>query len=108
MSFTSTVQKWFSVEFGGSLHLPDGWFGRPYDNQHILTSISENRNEFSITLDYKLVLTFEGLQSVKAVNRELVFGPFRILRFEWVDIKEGHRHIKDYRGGEAKIVLAPG
>jgi hypothetical protein len=108
MSFASNVQQWFNVEMGGSLHLPDGWYGRPYDNQHMLTAINESGSDLSITLDYNLILSFEGLQSVAPTSRELVFGPFSKLRFEWMDAQDGRRRTKDYSGGEAKIVSAPG
>jgi len=62
MSFTETVQNWFKDQWGGSLLLPDGW---------------------TVVLDQKLTLLFEGLKSVKAQKRELIFGPFKKLRFDW-------------------------
>lgn len=108
MTFVNSIQKWFGVEFGGSLYLPDGWFGRPYDNQHILTAISETEDSLIITLDHKIVLCFEGLRAVDATSRELVLGPFTKLRFEWEDAKGGQRVTKEYESGVAKIVAAPG
>lgn len=109
MSFTNTVQQWFKDEWGGSLFLPDGWYGRPYDNQHALTSVEETGEDLTILLDGKLKLRFEGLKSVEARKGELVFGSFAKLRFDWetygADIKHG---TKEYLAGEAKIVSAPG
>jgi hypothetical protein len=108
MSFANTVQNWFKTEWGGSLLLPDGWYGRPYDNQHALTSVKETGEALTVVLDQKLRLHFEGLKSVEARKTELVFGPFDSLRFDWetygTDIKRG---TKEYRTGEAKIVSAP-
>jgi hypothetical protein len=106
MPFTNTVQQWFKAQMGGSLYLPDGWYGRPYDNQHILTSIDEAGNDFTLTLDHDLVLQFKGLQAVNPTARELIFGPFSKLRFEWGE--DGRRLTKEYDGGEVKIVSAPG
>jgi hypothetical protein len=109
MSFANTVQRWFRDEWGGSLLLPDGWYGRPYDNQHALTSVDGTGENLTVILDRKLTLQFEGLKSVEARKGELVFGPFDKLRFDWesygTDLKRG---TKEYQAGEAKIVSAPG
>lgn len=106
MPHASTVQQWFNAHMGGSLYLPDGWYGRPYDNQHLLTSIAEAGNELSMTLDRNLMLKFEGIQAVNSTVRELIFGPFSKLRFEWSE--NGKRLTKEYYGGEVKIVSPPG
>jgi len=72
----------------------------------MLTSIKEVDDNLTIVLDDKLVLEFEGLQAVNPTLRDLTLGPFRILRFE--RIMGGQRLTKEYNGGEAKILLAPG
>ncbi len=108
MSFTNTVQQWFKDEWGGSLFLPDGWYGRPYDNQHALTSVEESGSALTIVLDRKLTLHFEGLKSVKAQKRELTFGPFEKLRFDWESFgTDGGHGTKEYQGGEVKILTGP-
>lgn len=109
MNFTNTVQRWFKDEWGGSLLLPDGWYGRPYDNQHALTSIEESDDTLTIVLDRKLTLRFDGLKSVKVQERELTFGPFEKLRFDWESFgTDGKRGNKEYQTGEVKILAAPG
>ena len=108
MSAKTVVQQWFNAKFGGSLLLPDGWYGRPHDNQHMLTSIDENGDDLSVTLDNRLTLRFKGLQTVIPTDRELIFGPFRRLCFEWNRIGEKRRLTKEYDSGEVKIVTAPG
>jgi len=108
MPVATIVQQWFNARFGGSLFLPDGWYGRPYDNQHMLTSIDENGDDLSMTLDNRLTLHFKGLQAVTPTARELIFGPFAKLRFEWDSVEGGHRQTKEYDNGEVRIVLAPG
>ena len=105
MNFTNTIQRWFKDEWGGSLLLPDGWYGRPYDNQHGLTSVEESGEILTIVLDQKLTLRFEGLKSVKAQKRELIFGPFDKLRFDWESFgTDGKRGTKEYQSGEVKIL----
>ncbi len=109
MRFTTVIQDWFRDEGGGTLVLPDGWYGRPYDNQHMLTSIDESGGALTIVLDRKLTLRFEGLRSVEARGRELVFGPFDILRFNWEGFgADTRRGTKEFQSGEAKVVSGPG
>ena len=109
MRFTHIIQKWFKDEGGGSLVLPDGWYGRPYDDQHAVTSIDESGEALALVLDQKLALHFEGLKSVQVWKRELVFGPFDKLCFEWEAYGTGGEHgAKEYGTGEVKIVPAPG
>jgi hypothetical protein len=109
MRFSNIVQEWFKKEWGGSLLLPDGWFGRPYDNQHSLTSVEESGDDLSLILDRKLFLRFRGLKFVHERGHELVFGPFEELCFEWESYgADAKRQAKEYRTGEAKIVSAPG
>ena len=108
MSIKTIVQTWFAENFGGSLFLPDGWYGRPYDNQHNLTSIDENRDSVVIVLDNRITLQFVGLHAVKPAARELVFGPFAKLRVEVDSIGDGRRTLREYGSGEVKIVSAPG
>ncbi len=109
MRFAYVIQQWFKDEWGGSLVLPDGWYGRPYDNQHAVTSVDELGDGLTLILDQKLTLRFEGLKSVDVRNRELVFGPFDKLRFEWEAYgTSGEHEAKEYQTGEVKIVPAPG
>ena len=102
------IQKWFSDHWGGSLLLPDGWFGRPYDNKHSLTTMSENGDEFTLVLDAKLTLRFEGLKAVEVQGQDLVLGPFDKLTFQWESFGSPAAHgNKEYRSGEAKISGGP-
>jgi hypothetical protein len=104
MSFARDIEHWFGTEWGGSMVLPDGWFGRPYDNQHMLTSVTENDGEVTLVLDDILRLHFTGLKSVRANGHELILGPFEHLRFEWTPYGGGRLTTKDYLSGEVKIV----
>ncbi len=85
----------------GSLLLPDGWYGRPYDNQHTLTSIVESGGALTVVLDSKVTLCFRGLKSVRKAKYDLVIGPFEYLRFDWESFGPGdERGTKEYRSGE--------
>ena len=84
--------------------LPDGWFGRPYDNQHALTSVTGYDDELTLVLDGILHLHFEGLESIQIEEHELILGPFKSLRFQWTPYGGGQLTTRDYRDGEVKIV----
>jgi hypothetical protein len=108
MTFIDETRKWFSREWGGSLILPDGWFGRPYGAQHSLTDVRLTSDGFELLLDDNLVLRFAGLKSVRATGRELTFGPFASLQFTWTPFGGGSPSLQEYGPGEVKIVAAPG
>jgi len=104
MTYSTVIQQWFDAEWGGGMILPDGWFGRPFDNQHALSSVTERDNELTLVLDDNLSLHFEGLKSVRVKGRELILGPFEILQFGWTPYGGGKLTTKDYRDGEVKII----
>jgi hypothetical protein len=82
-SCLAKIKLWFEAEWGGSMVLPDGWFGRPYDNQHALTSATEDGDKLTIILDNNLRLTFTALSAVLIQSKTLILGPFDHLHFEW-------------------------
>ena len=53
------VRRWFRRGHLPSLELPDGWFGRPYDNCHALSHLEVIGDRLLIGLDGQqlLVLT---------------------------------------------------
>lgn len=109
MRFSNTIHQWSQNEIGGSLVLPDGWYGRPYDNQHVVTSVDEMGDSLIVILDHKLTLCFHGLKSIQVCGRDIVFGPFNRMRFEWIAYEETETHgAKEYDGGEVRIVPALG
>ncbi|MBI1355584.1 MAG: hypothetical protein GC160_14695 [Acidobacteria bacterium] len=77
MTAKSAIERWFNEKGYGGLMLPDGWYGRPFDNMHRLVSISERDGQLELFVDGpELVLRFEGLASVKKEGADLVLGPF--------------------------------
>jgi uncharacterized protein (TIGR00290 family) len=107
--FVNVIRSWFAKQKGGSLILPDGWYGRPYDNQHALTAVNESSGDLAICLDGRLALRFQGLKSVESTEEALIFSSFERLVFDWVSAgMSSSRGRREYKGGEVKIVSAPG
>ena len=105
MSASETVRQWFAKEHGGGLILPDGWFGRPYDNQHQLTLIKHEDNTLTLVLDSRLMLMFEGLRGVKFQGHDLVLSEFTKLHCEFHSYDDaGSQHKTQYSDGEVKFV----
>jgi hypothetical protein len=103
MRHRQKVHQWFATEGGGSLLLPDGWYGRPYDNKHEITSIDETEDVLTIVLSGRLTLHFEHLASVESLDHDLIFSGFDKLHFEWKSIGTSSG-MKDYHGGQVKLV----
>jgi hypothetical protein len=60
MSVKATIETWFKRTGGGSMILPDAWFGRPYDNLHVLQGIQESEHGLEIELTGQMSLSFAG------------------------------------------------
>lgn len=93
----------FFAEFGGaSLQLPDGWFGRPFDNIHQLTRVRSTGAEIDVTLDDVQVLT---LHLARAAAREGRVLSLRVLegRWEWTGYGGSDRHSETVPAGEVRF-----
>jgi hypothetical protein len=55
-SLDSSVEGWFASATTASMELPDGWFGRPYDNMHRLTWATGRPDKLLLELDGQLYL----------------------------------------------------
>ena len=104
-----TIRDWFAREWGGTLLLPDGWYGRPYDNQHALTGLDERDDQLTLELDARLKLVFRGLKTVTLDGKDLVLRDFESLIFDWRGVGPGASGgRKEYSGGEVKIMAGLG
>lgn len=78
------IRQWFARagQATGPI-LPDGWFGRPYDNSYILKDIQIVGDVLVIKLSEDTSLTLEQLGQVYIDNSELVFEGFHTCLFRW-------------------------
>jgi len=81
--------------------LPDGWYGRPFDNLHHLTSVSELQGGVEVRLDGNdLLLRFKKLVSASSEGQDLVLAPFEELTFEATSRPSSKR---SYTAGEVRF-----
>ncbi len=103
-SMKSKVRAWFRKHGGGTLYLPDGWFGRPYDNIHMLVAVTETPSSLTVVLADGVSLCFEGLKAVATCGNDLVFIGFD--RCEFVNLDDGNA-VPDrrvYSGGVVRVI----
>lgn len=107
MDYGARIEFWFRHYRGGSLLLPDGWYGRPMDNQHQLTSLSTSGDCMVVGLDNFVRLTFHGLGGVQLKGSELVIGPARRICVETAEPGSRVAHSEaEYRDAVVRIVSA--
>lgn len=78
------ITEFFDDQMAAELVLPNGWFGRPYDNLHQLTGCTAAGDKMRIELDGQLILTFAGagLEAVRDRDGLIVRG-FTTLACDW-------------------------
>jgi hypothetical protein len=109
MKLEQIIADWFKETWGGSLLLPSGWFGRPYDNCHQLSSVISNSTKLVVVLDEgQLKLNFEGVPKIETTKSELIFSSFNRLTFEWKEYGSLKPHFEVHEGGQVKIIAPPG
>ncbi|MCB9140138.1 MAG: hypothetical protein H6642_17495 [Caldilineaceae bacterium] len=100
--------QWFDTVKAGGLVLPDGWFGRPYDNLHRLSFIQKRPHKLLLELDQQLLLVFTALNRVEIENSELILTNFSQCVFDWQEYGNLKPHVAVYQTGTIKLVPPPG
>jgi hypothetical protein len=86
------------------LQLPDGWFGRPGDNQHRTTLILDRDNKLILELDNQLYLVFTKPLKIELSNNDLAISSFKQLVFDYQGYGDMKAHSKVYQSGEVTLV----
>lgn len=105
----NAIRRWFDQHHGGGLVLPDGWFGRPYDNHHRLTDLQECDDDIVIVLDDNVTITIKDVKRATSSDLELDIGSSERIRVEWTTYDDPpQRRSTEYSAGSVKIVKFPG
>jgi hypothetical protein len=98
------IERWVSARSGAGLVLPDGWFGRPYDNRHKVTLVLQRGDRWLIELDERILLVLDGPTTVIAAESELTLTGFQKCVVDWREAGEREVHISVFEGGEVRLV----
>lgn len=107
-TWRTLIEGWFRATGGGGLVLPDGWFGRPYDNIHRLTFLAVLPLWLILELDECLLLTIRDPTIVEQRDGELLIGGFSSCVFDRKEYGGERGYVKSYTSGEVKLVAPPG
>lgn len=102
--FQDQVTRFFSQWGGASLKLPTGWFGRPRDNSHELSSVGGDEEALVIELDGGLVLTVYGPQEITSDGHVLRIAGFQRAHWRWLDYASGAPHDEEFDHGTIEFV----
>lgn len=99
MNAAVALADWYATALTASVELPDGWFGRPYDNMHRLTGADFRDDKIFVELDGQLHLI---LADPLVTNNEP--GEFELrcghVVFDWCDFGAvGSRHPRLFHDG---------
>jgi hypothetical protein len=99
-----TIQHWFDQAKVGGLVLPDGWFGRPYDNFAPLSYLALRPHKLLLEQDDQLLLIFTELGEVRIESSELILTDFAQLVFDWQEYGSLSPRINVYKSGVVKFI----
>ena len=100
------VSDWFAGNGRAGLHLPGGWFGRPYDNAHQLTWSAARSSKAIIELDGQLllILTDPGRPLHDAGN---LIVPFTHLVFDGESYGDRIPHTEQFETASLSFMKLP-
>ena len=88
------------------LKLPNGRFGRPYENRLSLVKAEAHDDALIIELDHPLHLIFHGIPTLESKTDGLHLTDFNALVFEWKEASGDQRpHRERYISGEVHLVV---
>lgn len=99
------VQRWFA-KAGQTLGpiLPDGWFGRPYDNLFLLQDVQLDGDVLTVLLSEDTALVFDRLRHVNLDGSELVFEGFCRCSIRWKEYGGVEYREQVYDAGQVRLV----
>jgi len=98
MNSIEEIRKWVSERTSFYFFLPDGPYGRPFDNQYEIQSIDLTHKGIGIKFNNGLALYFTGKPEVIDEGCNLLINRYKICYFE-----EHNRLLKSYDYGEVVL-----
>lgn len=98
MKAIEVIRKWVSERSSFYFFLPDGPYGRPFDNQYIVESVDLTDKDMIIKFNDGLVLHFIGEPEVVDEGCNLLINEYKICQFE-----EYNHLLKSFDYGEVVL-----
>jgi hypothetical protein len=98
------ISQWMERVGRAGLVLPNGWFGRPFDNMHRLTWVEQRQDRLFLELDDQLLLVLTRPQRCNAGATELTIEAAQIV-FDWREYGSRSPHVETFAGGTVKLVV---
>ncbi len=98
------VREFFGTKGQAGLVLPNGWFGRPYDNLYELNWSGVVEDQLVLKLDNEHSLTLAGptIATVKPDN--LLLSRFQSAKWDWVEYGSTKRNCDEFFEGEVAFM----
>ena len=90
---------WFDDVEAAGLKLPTGWFGRPYDNEHRLTSAHVLADRLVMELDGQMILMLAHPTEIEVDGTCLRLSGFSHGALDWDEYGSGRPHLQTFAGG---------
>ncbi|MDF1698654.1 MAG: hypothetical protein P1U56_22570 [Saprospiraceae bacterium] len=89
------------------IELPNGWFGRPYDNIHLLTYIIERDNKIILEVDKQLYLIFTKPIAIEINESTLIISDWEQFTFDRQVYGDMTANCDVYKSGIVKLIGYP-
>jgi len=98
------VESFFAQWGGAGLKLPSGWFGRPHDNFHELTSASVTGDTLTLVLDEHMTLALDEPKRATVEGAVLRVEGFTQAAWDWREYGSDAEHHERFDGGAVEFV----
>lgn len=102
-----TIRGFYERHTVVGLRLPDGWFGRAYDNLLTITSIDNVAEEICIEFSGGEKLRVCGTSNVERFENALVITGFTLLEWTWQLYGSTEQKRKVYSAGKVEFLAPP-
>lgn len=99
----SSITEWMGHVGVAGLVLPDGWFGRPYDNFHQLTWSKPRGNRVILEFDSNLLLVLTDVSNIEPGNERLTVSAAQVV-LDWQEYGSLVPHVETFTSSDIALV----
>lgn len=104
MENLKAVREFFREFDDVGLVLPDGWFGRPFDNLFRLTRSEMQPGLLILELEENLILSFRGDIQLERTGAKLRIDGFSEFDLDWIEFGSTASHHDRFTRGAVELV----